>query len=383
MGRALTGSVYRRGNVWWVQIEAGQDPATGKRKRHYKGGFRTKREAEAYKAQVLAELQRGTFVEPAKMTVGEFMERWLRDYAEVSVRPSTLESYRALIRCHLIPALGNLPLAKLQPIHLQEMLARKQQEGLSPRSVRYLYSLTREALGHAVKWQLVGRNVAEAVDPPKLEKEERQVLTEEQAQALLKGITDLRLLVPVSLALLGGLRRGECLGLRWEDVDPEGGRVYIRQTLEYVPSKGLVFGRPKTQKSRRAVDMPPLAFAILRRWRKQQATERLAAGPLWRETGLVCTAEDGNPLDPDRVTKAFSKTVKTLGLPAITFHDLRHTHATLLFKQGTHPKLVQERLGHSQVGITLDLYSHAVPGLGKEVALTIDRIFRAAHAEQA
>lgn len=377
MGRALTGSVYRRGNVWWVQIEVGQDPATGRRQRHYKGGFRTRREAEAYKAQVLAELQRGTFVEPAKMTVGEFLERWLRDYAEVSVRPSTLESYRALVRRHLIPALGKIPLAKLQPIHLQEMLARKQQEGLSARSVRYLYSLMREALGHAVKWQLLGRNVAEAVDPPKLERAEREVLTEEQARALLEGIEDLRLLVPVSLALLGGLRRGECLGLRWEDVDQEEGRIYIRQTLEYVPGKGLVFGRPKTPKSRRAVDMPPLVFTILRRWRKQQARERLAAGPLWKDSGLVCTAEDGGPLDPDRVTKAFAKVVKALGLPAITFHGLRHTHATLLFKQGTHPKLVQERLGHSQIGITLDLYSHAVPGLGKEVALTVERIFRA------
>ncbi len=383
MGRALTGSVYRRGNVWWVQVEVGQDPATGKRKRHFKGGFRTKREAEAYKAQVLADLQRGAFVEPAKITVGEFLERWLRDYAEVSVRLSTLESYRALVRRHLIPTLGATPLAKLQPIHLQEMLARKQQEGLSPRSVRYLYSLMREALGHAVKWQLVGRNVAEAVDPPKLEKEERQVLTQEQAQALLDGITDLRLLVPVSLALLGGLRRGECLGLRWEDVDQEEGRIYVRQTLEYVPGKGLMFGRPKTAKSRRPVDLPPLAFAILRRWRKQQAQERLAAGPLWKDSGLVCTAEDGGPLDPDRVTKAFSKAVKALGLPPVTFHDLRHTHATMLFKAGTHPKLVQERLGHSQVGITLDLYSHAVPGLGKEVALTVDRMFRATEREQA
>jgi integrase len=375
--------VFKRGNVWWVKVELDPDPLTGKRRYHRKGGFANKKEADAYRVQALSEIRRGSFVEPAKMGVGEFLDRWLRDYAEVSVRPSTLESYRALIRRHLIPALGNIPLAKLQPIHLQELFARKRQEGLSTRSVRYLYALMREALGHAVKWQLIGRNVAEAVDPPRLEKEERQVLTQEQAQALLDGIEDLRLLVPVSLALLGGLRRGECLGLRWEDVDQEERRVYVRQTLEYVPGRGLVFGRPKTPKSRRAVDMPAVAFTILRRWRKQQAQERLAAGPLWKDSGLVCTAEDGGPLDPDRVTKAFSRAVKALGLPPVTFHDLRHTHATLLFAQGTHPKLVQERLGHSQVGITLDLYSHSVPGLGKEVALTMDRIFRAAHTEQA
>jgi integrase len=368
------GSVYKRGNVYWVKVELDPDPLTGKRRYHYKGGFATKKEADAYRVQVLSEIQRGTFTVPAKLTLREYAARWL-EAVKPNLGPRSWEAYEMNLRVRILPYLGNVELGKLQPLALQELYAKLLGEGLSPRSVLYVHRTLHRMLEMAVKWGMVGRNVADAVEPPKQERKEVQVLDEEQASKLLSGITDLRLLVPVALALGCGLRRSEICGLRWQDVDLEAGRLHVTQTVQRLPRQGLVTLPTKTHRSRRPVDIPPGVVDILRRWRRQQAQERLAAGPLWQDTGFVCTAPDGRPLDPDWLTDVFPRTAQGLGLPAINFHALRHSHASFLLKKGTHPKVVQERLGHSSINITMDTYSHLLPGMQKEAALAIDGIF--------
>ncbi|MGB9866589.1 MAG: tyrosine-type recombinase/integrase [Bacillota bacterium] len=380
MGRALTGSVYRRGDTWAVLVDVGQDPATGRRKRHYKGGFKTKREAEAYKAQVLVELQRGAFVEPAKITVAEYAERWLAS-VKPNLAPRTWQGYELNLRKHVLPFIGQAELSKLQPLALQGIYSTLLERGLAPRTVLYVHRTLHRMLEMAVKWGLVGRNVADAVEPPKQQRKEPQVLDEEQAGRLMAGISDLRLLVPVAIALGTGLRRGEVLGLKWQDVDLEAHCIHILQTVQRLPGEGIVTLPTKTNKSRRTVIISPGLVDILRAWRKQQLQERLAAGPLWRDTGFVCTAPDGGPLDPDWLTKAFARTVRALGLPPVRFHDLRHSQATYLLKRGVHPKVVQERLGHSSITVTMDIYSHVLPTMQKEAARAVDPIFSRAAAK--
>lgn len=371
------GCIIKRGGTYSVVIDLGKDPGTGRRKRKWQSGFRTKREAESYLAEALAQLSRGTYVEPARMTVAEFLAKWL-DHAAPKLAPRTLEGYRLNVNRHIVPHIGQLELSKLRPLHVQEMYDQLLAQGLAPKTVLYVHRVLHRALEVAVKWQLVGRNVCDAVEAPRAEAEERPTLAPEQAQALLAGITDLRLLVPVTLALSTGMRRGEICGLRWQDVDLEAGRAYVVQTVQRLKGQGLTTLPTKTRGSRRAVDLPEAAVAVLKAWRKRQLEERLAAGPFWQETGFVCTAPDGRPLDPGWITHAFGKAVRALGLPPVTFHDLRHTHASLLLKLGVPAKVIQQRLGHSSIGTTMNIYVHADQDLQKEAALKIDGLLRAA-----
>lgn len=379
MRKKVRGHIRKRGKASWavvVDLPRGPD---GKRRQKWVSVRGTKKDAERVLRGLLTELDKGAYVEPQKLTVGEFMERWLRDCARGRVSPGTFETYQVMAREHIIGGpIGRIPLAELRPLHIQELYAAMLERGLSPSTVNYVHILLRQALGHAVRWQMLARNPAEAVDAPRRERKEMRALDAAQVQALVRGIKDLRLLVPVVLAVGCGLRRSEITGLRWEDVDFQGGRLHISQTVQRLAGKGLVPLPTKTHRSRRAVALPAAVAAILKAWRKQQAQERLAAGPAWRETGLVCTAPGGGPLEPDWITKQFRKAAGELGLPPVRFHDLRHTHATLLLKANVHPKVVSERMGHAQVGVTLDVYSHVLPGMQEEAALAIDQILRAA-----
>ncbi|HHY93821.1 MAG TPA: site-specific integrase, partial [Firmicutes bacterium] len=279
------GCIYRRGSVYWVKIELDPDPLTGERRYHYKGGFTTKKEADAYRVQALSELQHGSFTAPAKLTLREYAARWL-EAVKSNLEFNSWQAYEMNLRVRILPYLGNVELSKLQPLALQELYARLLKQGLSPRSVLYVHRTLHRMLEMAVKWGMVGRNVADAVEPPKQERKEMRVLDEDQAGVLLDGISDLRLKAAVALALGCGLRRSEICGLRWEDVDLGTGRLYLTQTVKRVKGEGLKARPTKTHRSRRPVDMPSGVVAVLKAWRRQQAAEKLAAGPLWEESGL-------------------------------------------------------------------------------------------------
>jgi integrase len=363
------GTVIKRGSTYSVVLDLGKGP-DGKRIRKWHSGYRTKKDAEQAQGELLAALGRGAYVEPSKRTMGPFLrEDWLPGLRS-QVRPSTWAEHRSKVEVHLAPAIGHLPLQRLAPGHLNTLYADLLERGLSARTVLHVHATIRRALADATRWGLVPRNVALLASPPRPARTELQVWTAADLRAFLAFVEDDRLYGLWLLAASTGMRRGEVLGLQWPDVDFGRARVAVRRSLVTVGHQ-VVVSEPKTAKGRRSVALDPATVAGLKAWRKHQTAERLAWGPAWTDSGLVFTREDGRPLHPREVTRAFTRHVLAAGLPIIRLHDLRHTHATLALAAGIHPKIVQERLGHANIAITLDTYSHAVPALEEQAAHTV------------
>lgn len=272
------------------------------------------------------------------------------------------------MRLHLKPALGEIKLPALRGDQVQRLLAEKTDSGLSSRSVQYIHSVLHRALKHAVRWGLVVRNVAELADSPRVQRRPMKTLTPEQARTFLAGTRDDRLHALYVVALFTGMRQGEILGLHWADVDLERCTIHVVSALQPIKGQGIVQSELKTDASRRQIVVSVPVVAALRRHRTRQLEERLFFGPDWTDTGLVFTTGHGKPLHNSVVTHDFQDALERLGLPRLRFHDLRHTAATLLLAQGTHPKIVQEMLGHAQIALTLDTYSHVLPSMQAEAA---------------
>lgn len=374
----MKGSISQRSpGTWSIRFDMGVGP-DGIRKQKRVTFRGTKREAEREMTRMLNELNTGSFVEPTKVTVKSFLESWLADYAKMSVVPKTYERYSEIIRLHLIPALGHVQLTKLQPLHLQsyytEALASGRRDGkggLSPQTVLHYHRLLRCALGQAVKWQLVGRNVADAVTPPRPANREMPILDEDGTRHLLTKAEGTRLHLPVLLAVTTGLRLGEILGLRWEDLNLDAGLLTVRQSLEQT-KEGIRFKQPKTHRSTRPIALPEFVITVLRRHRAQQAEARLLAGSAFKSHGLVCCQDMGEPWKTSIISKAFEHLAAEAGCPQIRFHDLRHTHASWLLSNSVPLKVVSERLGHARASTTLDVYGHVLPGMQEDAARKIN-----------
>ncbi|MEE8530661.1 MAG: site-specific integrase [Hyphomicrobium sp.] len=380
----MKGHIRKRGKTSWaIVLEIGHGP-DGKRRQKWHSIKGNRKDAERELARLVHEFNLGNYVEPSRLTVREYLERWLSDYAATSVSAKTCECYRDMISAHITPALGNHKLSKLRPLHVQSFYSvalasgRKDGKGgLSAQSVLHFHRLLHRAFVHAVKWQLIARNVIDAVEPPRVEKLEMRALTEGETAKLIAVVKTSRVYVAVMLALTTGLRRGEVLALRWADIDLDSAGLAVNQSLEQTRG-GLRFKAPKTSKSRRAVALPALAVEILREHRIAQTKERLALGSAYEDNGLVCARQDGSPWPPDTFSTAFASLIRRSNIPHLRFHDLRHTHATQLLRQGVHPKIVSERLGHSTIAITLDTYSHVLPGMQEDAAAKIDAALRVA-----
>jgi integrase len=311
-----------------------------------------------------------------RQTLAAFLERWLADVVQPSVRPSTFTSYRMLTRRHVIPGLGQHRLSKLTPQDVQTFYNGRRAVGLSPRTVQYLHAILRRALGQAVKWSLVPRNVALLTERPNARRPEIRPLDPDQIRAFLTAAAGDRLEALYTVAVAVGLRQGEALGLRWEDVDLDGATLQVRHALQRIEGR-MQLVEPKTDKSKRTIALPAVAVTALRAHRTRQLEERLWAGSRWQEWGLVFTSTIGTPLDGTNVTKGFQRLLHKAGLPHQRFHDLRHACATLLLVQGTHPRVVMEVLGHSQIGLTMNTYSHVMPSLRREAAESRDAVWGA------
>lgn len=369
-------SIYSRGrNRWQIDVEAEPDPETGRRRRVYKIVRGTKADAQAEAARIVAELERGTYVDPDTLSTAEYLRQWLEAAAR-RLAPSTLSVTRYIVERHLIPGLGRVPLQRLRPLHIERLAARLDDQGYAPEYRAKILKILRRALRQAVRWQLLAVNPAEAVQASRGRERRMRCLTREEAQRLLDAAKARPLVYrAIAFALQTGLRRGELLGLRWEDVDWEQRLVRVQRALQHVPGQGLRFVEPKTATSRRSVALGASTLALLREHRREQLEARLRLGPAYEDHGLVFAREDGRPWSPDALDRAFRLACRRAGLEAVRVHDLRHTHATWLLEAGVHPRVVQERLGHSSVTLTLDLYSHVMPTLQRDAADRMERLF--------
>jgi len=306
----------------------------------------------------------------------DYLRQWL-GFSETRVTAKTFECYREIVEKQIIPTLGHIKLHKLHLTQIQETYSlwlrqgrRNGKGGLSAQTIVHHHRLLHKAMGQAVKWQLIARNVMDAVEPPTVEKREMRALDESEVAALLEAANGSRLSAPVYVAAVTGMRRGELVGLKWADVDFDSGQLAVRRSVEQ--TRGGV--RCKTPKSRKArtIQLSTHAFDVLKKHRTAQGRVKLAMGPAYEAHDLVFPREDGSIWEPELFGKAFAALVKRAGLGHLRLHDLRHSCASILLKAGVNAKVVSERLGHSTIAITLDLYSHILPGLQHEASSKIE-----------
>lgn len=306
-----------------------------------------------------------------RLTVGAYLRDWLIAVKR-TLKPRTWVRYEQYVRVHAVPVIGAIPLARLQPSHLDRLYQRRLDAGMSPTSVHHLHMVLHAALATAGRRGLVARNVAQLVDPPRMARRDMSVLSPAQARALVEAARGGPLEALLTTALATGMRKGELLALRWRDVDLDRGTLAVTGTLQRTAA-GLVISETKTAKSRRQVELSAVAVQALRRHRAAQTERRLLAGREWNDHGLVFPSTLGKPQDGSHLLYGqFHPLLKAAGLPVIRFHDLRHTAATLMLGRGVHPKIVSEMLGHATVAITLDLYSHVTPTMQRQAAQVLD-----------
>ena len=358
----------------------GQLRETEERRRAIKGGFATRKECLAAMNKLMVAVEEQTFVAPTKASMKEYLKgEWL-PAAKSTIRESTYNSYVQHVDCHVVPFIGTVKLQKVTGATLNGLYARLAESGrkngksgLSPATIHHVHACLHRAFRDAVKWGQLARNPADTADPPHqrgTERREMKTWSAEQLGAFLKAMADDRLHDLWHVLAMTGMRRGEALGLRWEDVDFEAARLSVRRAL--IPSgREVVVSEPKTARGRRSIALDPETVAVLKTQAAHQLSEQADWDDRWVDSGYVFTAEDGQHLSPEAVTRWFRQAVRNSMLPKIRLHDLRHTHATLALQAGVHPKVVSERLGHATVSITLDTYSHAIPAMQEEAAALI------------
>ena len=378
----MRGHITKRGiNSYSVVIRRGRDPNTGKYLQSWFTVTGTKKDAEKRLAELLHQLATGVFMKPGNTTVSEFLERWLTDYAFANLAPRTAEGYETIIRQHLMPQLGHYTLTQLKPEHIQNYYANTLAHGrcdgkgvLSPLTVRHHHMALHNALKCAVKWGLLSRNPVDAISAPRATRTEMKVMSEQDLNRFLQAARTTPYHTLFYLALFTGMRRSELLALRWSDIDLLLCQLSVTRSMHRLNNGDIIFRPPKTAKGRRTISLSPSTALVLKQHRDGQQALRLLQGLNLREEDLIFSKEDRSPISPNVVTSAWIRLAKRVGLQGIRLHDARHTHASLMLKQGVHPKIVQERLGHSTIAITLDTYSHVAPGLQQAAADRFDQV---------
>lgn len=378
----MKGHITERSPGKWAIVIDVPDPETGKRRRKWHTFHGTKRQAETECARLVAEVNGGNYVEPAKTTVRDYFIRWLK-HEKANVSPKTHQRYEELLLKNIAPVIGAITLNKLTAAridgawgHLLENGRRDGKGGLSPRTVHHCRRVMLTAMDQAVKWDLLKRNPVALTRPPKVEKQQMEAFDAPQTAIMLDDFRENRVFIPALLAALCGLRRGEILALRWRDIDMAGATIAVRQSAEQV---GTVVRYKETKSGKsRVVALSSSVIEELKRHRLAQAEEQLKIGIRPDDASFVVAQIDGSPLKPVSLTHEWTRLLAKTSLPRIRFHDLRHSHATQLLAAGVHPKIASERLGHSTIGITLDLYSHVMPGMQANAAEQVDAAIQSA-----
>jgi integrase len=387
------GSVFQRKDGRWTAIiDLGY--RDGKRYRKSVYGT-TRKEVSDELTRQLRSQQLGLPVGPGRLTVEGWLKKWLEQQQPPCTKPKTYTAYENHVRIHLVPALGIRPLLKLQPQDVREFMRSKAEAGFAPTSIRDFRATLRAALNVAVHDGLIARNVAMLAKPPRLEKPERRVFTLEEARRFLEVVKGHRLEAIFTVALALGMREGEILGLRWQDLDLIAGRLQVACSLQRVKmprekKSKLVLLSPKSEKSSRLISpLPQITMLALQAHRMRQEQERIACGANWHDTGMVFTTGIGTMLDPRNMVRSFYAILNTPDpsdpepdrkkkrklLPRLRFHDLRHSAATLLLAQGVHPRYIMELLGHSSITVTMNTYGHVLEEMKSETARQIDAVF--------
>jgi len=377
---------------------AAVDPITGKRRNVTVGTYRTKKEAEKAERDALTQQERGTLIDPAKVTVSELLHTWL-EAKSGTISPNSEKDYEITIRRHIAPAIGRMHVQKLNPAQLQAQFTAWKDAGLQPRTLARVHSILNQALDKAVEWGIVYRNVCSAVARPSIPKRAGTVWTPEQTRAFLHAAMHRPVLTrggdtgktrPDDLSplwhflALEGMRRGEALGLRWQDVNWQRGTVHISQTVvadRTNRGRALIQPRTKTGAGSRSVKLTAETLAVLKEHRDRQAFVRKAAGDAWQDHDLIVCTSHGTPVNANNVTRSFQRLCMIANLPPIRVHDLRHGAATMLLRAGVPAKIVSERLGHANIGVTLDLYSHVTGDMQDAAALAMSELMKATESE--
>ncbi len=367
------GTVFQRKDGRWVaQVRLDN----GKQKQRY---FKPDQEKEAHKAlrKMLHEKEQGTLATGPNQTLKAYLEQWLEQRYKLGIiRASTYSMHQMRIHKHIVPLLGHIQLQKLTPQQLQALYTKKLDEGLSPATVRNLHAILHGALDQAVKWNLVSRNVCDVVTVPASQRHETQPLTFEQAQRLLDVAHEHRLETLLIVAVATGMRRDELLGLHWHDIDFDEECLYVRRSVSRIAKYGIVVSQPKTKTSRRKIALPAFVLEALKAHKEHQAVLREKAGARWQNNDIVFCNIYGGYLSETRLQSNFKKLLKSAELPNVRFHDLRHSAASFFAKLGVHPKVVQEILGHSDISMTMNVYSHAFPSMQEEAMNKLDEVFK-------
>lgn len=364
------GSVYQRKDgryVAEIKLE------TGKKKLVYR---KTEKEANAALRKLLHEQEQGILATGPQQTVKAYLTQWLEKVIRNSRKVATYSMYQIVVEKHIIPSLGHIRLQRLTPSHVQSFYTAKLDEGLSLSRVHSIHLVLHKALENAVKWRLVGQNVSKLVDVPKPKRHEIQPLDMEQARRLLLAAHEHKLEALITVAITTGMRRGELMGLHWQDIDLEQGTIQIQRTVNRVGKFGMVVSEPKTSRSRRKIELPMFVVEVLKYHRERQQAIKKLAGNSWQDMDIVFSNTLGGYSDPSNLTRWFKALLKNAGLPDIRFHDLRHSAATLLLAMSVNPKIVQELLGHSSITMTMDIYSHVLPPIQSEAMGKMDSLFK-------
>ena len=362
------GTIAQRDNgTWYARLRLGD----GRRVTLY---GKTRGEVQAKLRAAQRAREDGLNLSAKRQTVATYLDDWLEHTAKPTLRPSTYASYSSLVRIHLKPGIGRHQLSALTPQHVQALMNSRRAAGLSPATITRMRAVLRRALGQALKWGLVTRNVAALTDPPRVVTTPVQPLTLEQARHLMDAARDDMHGPLLTVAIATGLRQGELFGLRWTDVDLERGVLRVSHAMQRV-GKVPTFIEPKTARSRRTINLPAFAVDALRVQRERQNERRLFHGPAWQDWGLVFSSSIGTPLNPSNVIHRFHAILELAGLPRQRFHDLRHCAASLLLSAGEHPRVVMDVLGHSQIALTMNTYSHVMPAALEQAAERMDALF--------
>ncbi len=357
------GSIFKRKDGRWVA----QITIQGK---HVSKYYKTQGECREWLRNIRNQVEEGLTFTGAQTSLTVFLKEWLI-INDTSVRPNTSVQYRQIVNQHIIPDLGAIKLKDLNPRQIQALYGKKLSSGSSARTVTLIHAVLRRALNHALKLGTIGRNPALAVTRPKSKRKEMKTLSDSQVRTFLSFTEGDRFEVLFWLAVTTGLRQGELVGLKWSDVDWVNRRLRIQRQLQRV-SGGLTFSEPKSAAGRRVIALGVATIEKLRKHQLFQLEEIKAFGNLWKENDMIFPSTKGTPMDPSNLYHNFKEILITAGLPNIRFHDLRHTAATLMLQQGVHPKVVQERLGHSDISMTLNTYSHVLPVMQDEAAEKMD-----------